>query len=46
MDSIPLYVKEVVTEKRRARNRWQRTRSNEEGLNFNRLRKNSTVAGQ
>jgi hypothetical protein len=39
MDNIPLYVKELVTEKRRARNRWQRTRSNEERLNFNRLRR-------
>jgi hypothetical protein len=39
MDNIPLYVKELVTGKRRARNRWQRTRSNEENLNFNRLRR-------
>jgi hypothetical protein len=39
MDNIPLYVKELVTEKRRARNRWQRTRRNEERLNFNRLRR-------
>jgi hypothetical protein len=39
MDNIPLYFKELVTEKRRARNRRQRTRSNEERLNFNRLRR-------
>jgi hypothetical protein len=39
IDNIPLCVKELVTEKRRARNRRQRTRNNEERLNFNRLRR-------
>jgi hypothetical protein len=29
MDNIPLYVEELGTEKRRARNRWQRTRNTE-----------------
>lgn len=39
INNIPLYVRELVTEKRRARSRWHRTRNNEDRLNYNRLRR-------
>jgi hypothetical protein len=37
--SIPLHIRELVAEKRRARSRWQRSRNNEDRINYNRLKR-------
>jgi hypothetical protein len=38
IDNITLHICELVTEKRRARSRWQRSRNNDDRLINNRLR--------
>jgi hypothetical protein len=37
--NIPLHISELVAQKRRARNRWQRPRNNEDRINYNRLKR-------
>jgi chlorite dismutase len=39
IDNIPFHIRELVTEKRRARSRWQRSRNNDDSLIYNRLRR-------
>jgi hypothetical protein len=36
--NIPLHIRELVAEKHRAKNRWQRSRNNEDRINYNRLK--------
>jgi hypothetical protein len=36
---IPLHIRELVAEKRRARSRWQRSRDNEDRINYNKLKR-------
>jgi hypothetical protein len=37
--NIPLHIRELVAEKRRARSRWQRSRNSEDRINYNRLKR-------
>jgi RNA polymerase-interacting CarD/CdnL/TRCF family regulator len=37
--NIPLHIRELVTEKRRARNRWQNSRNNYDRTIYNRLKR-------
>jgi hypothetical protein len=39
IDNIPFHTRELVTEKRRTRNRWQRSRNNNDRLINNRVRR-------
>jgi hypothetical protein len=39
IDNIPFHIRELVTEKRRARSRWQRSRNNDDRLVSNRVRR-------
>ena len=46
--NIPLHIRELVAEKRRARNRWQRSRNNDDRINYNRLKRrlHNTLANE
>jgi hypothetical protein len=37
--NFPLHIRELVAEKRRARNRWQRSRNNDDRIGYNRLKR-------
>jgi hypothetical protein len=37
--NIPLHIRELVTEKRRARKRWQNSRNNDDRIIYNRLKR-------
>jgi hypothetical protein len=37
--NIPLHIRELVAEKRRARNKWQRSRNIDDTINYNRLKR-------
>jgi hypothetical protein len=37
--NIPLHIRELVAEKRRARNRWQRSRNEDDRINYNKLKR-------
>jgi hypothetical protein len=39
MYNIPLHIRELVTEKRRARNRWQNSRNNDDRIIYNRRKR-------
>jgi hypothetical protein len=39
LDNIPLHIRELVTKKRTARSRWQRSRNNDDRPIYNRLRR-------
>jgi hypothetical protein len=39
IDNISFHIRELVTEKRRARSKWQRLRNNDDRLIYNRLRR-------
>jgi hypothetical protein len=39
IDNVPFRIRELVTEKRRARSKWHRSRNNDDRLIYNRLRR-------